>query len=282
MKKNFPVDRRSIFPVTILLLFIMLNGCHTDTPQTEEFVAVDKVTEYWVPSIGDRLQIQYADYPPDLSMEADIYALDLFEAPQSSIAELHAKGKKVICYVNTGAWEEYRPDADDFPSESIGRDYEGWPGEKWLDIGRYETFAGIMQARFDLAVEKGCDGIDADNMQNYEEHTGFDIRPADQMEYNLWLSEQSHQRGLSIGLKNDAEQAADLAACFDWSLIEDCSVYGWCQMLSPFIEAHKPVFQIEYTDMDLSLQSFCPTANELGFSGLLKRRGLDAWVEFCP
>jgi hypothetical protein len=89
---------------------------------------------------------------------------------------LHDAGKKVICYVSTGSWEEYRPDAGDFPADAIGKDYEGWPGEKWLDIRHYEKFADIMQARFDLAKSKGCDGIDADNMQNYqEENTGFEF-----------------------------------------------------------------------------------------------------------
>ena len=237
----------------------------------------------WAPQPGDRLQIQYDDYPPDTTIDAQVFALDLFETPQSSIDNLHAAGKKVICYVSTGSWEEYRPDAGDFPAEAIGKDYEGWPGEKWLDIHNYEKFASIIQARFDLAKSKGCDGIDADNMQNYqEEHTGFEFSARDQLAYNTWLSQQAHQRGLSIGLKNDPEQAQELVQYFDWSLIEDCAVYDWCKLLQPFVQAGKAVFQVEYTDEFDSGAQFCGAAVQNGYSAFLKNRELDAWVKFCP
>ncbi len=238
---------------------------------------------YWAPQPGDRLQIQYDDYPPDTTIDAQVFALDLFETPQSSIDELHAAGKKVICYVSTGSWEEYRLDANDFPAEAIGRDYQGWPGEKWLDIRHYENFASIMQARFDLAKSKGCDGIDADNMQNYqEERTGFEFSEQDQLAYNKWLSRQAHQRGLSIGLKNDPEQAQELVSYFDWSLIEDCAVYDWCELLQPFVQAGKAVFQVEYTDEFDSGVQFCSSSGQNGYSAFLKHRSLDAWVEYCP
>ena len=235
----------------------------------------------WQPGVNDRLQIQYADYPPDLDVDADVFSLDLFETSIEDIAALHAQGKRVICYLNTGSWEEYRPDAADFPKDVIGKDYEGWPGEKWLDIRHYEDFAATMQARFDLAVEKGCDGIDADNMQNYDEDTSFAVGASDQLAYNRWLSQQAHSRGLAIGLKNDPGQAVELVDWFDWSLVEDCSVYDWCGDLQPFTQAGKAVFQVEYTDDWPSGAPFCAQAAELGYSAMLKNRDLDAWVSYC-
>ncbi len=239
--------------------------------------------EYWLPQPGNRLQIQYADYPPDASVDAQVFSLDLFETPQSSIDELHAAGKKVICYISTGSWEEYRPDADAFPTDAIGKDYEGWPGEKWLDIRHFEKFAPIIQARFDLARSKGCDGIDADNMQNYqEENTGFEFSAEDQLAYNIWLIQQVHQRGLSIGLKNDPEQAQELVAYFDWSLIEDCAVYNWCAMLQPFTQAGNAVFQVKYTNEFDSGPPFCGAAGQNGYFAFLKNRKLDAWVKYRP
>jgi hypothetical protein len=236
----------------------------------------------WIPKLGQRLQIQYTNYPIDLSVDADIFAVDLFEISRVSIDELHMAGKKVICYLNTGSWEEYRPDAGDFAAEIIGKEYVGWPGERWLDISRYELFAEIMEKRFDLALQKGCDGIDADNMQNFEEDTGFNITFQDQLVYNLWLGSQAHQRGLSIGLKNDPEQVNELASHFDWSLVEDCADYQWCDLLLPFTRADKPVFQVEYTELYAFNEYICPVSEKNGFSGLLKNRELDAWVEYCP
>jgi hypothetical protein len=266
----------------VILGLISLCACTSSKNDLEETVpAAQMDTSYWSPSPGDHLQIQYTDYPVDINAEADIFAIDLFETPEAAIQQLHSAGKKVICYISTGSWEDYRPDKDAFPENAIGKDYEGWPGEKWLDISRYEQFAEIMLARFDLAKSKDCDGIDADNMQNYQESSGFDITSDDQLAYNRWLSAQAHQRGLSIGLKNDAEQANTLAADFDWSLIEDCSIYDWCDLLQPFIEAGKPVFQVEYTDNFELLEEFCPQADRNGYMGILKNRELDAWVESC-
>lgn len=262
------------------LVVLLLASC--GAVSTQDQISDESKQTYWTPAVGDRLQIQYADLPADLEIEAEIYSLDLFETSPETIDMLHTQGKKVICYINTGAWEEYRPDAEDFPDTVIGRDYEGWPSEKWLDIRHFELFENIMLGRFDLAVEKGCDGIDADNMQNFEEETGFAITSQDQLAYNRWLSEQAHQRGLSIGLKNDAQQTNELLSYFDWSLIEDCHYYEWCELLLPFKNSNKPVFQIEYSDNFKSTGDFCSQSSQLGFSGFFKNRELDAWVDYCP
>lgn len=40
----------------------------------------------------------------------------------------------MVCYISIGSVENWRDDADDFPAEAIGNDYDGWEGEKWLDI----------------------------------------------------------------------------------------------------------------------------------------------------
>lgn len=263
-----------------LIIALLSACCALVSACTHDFADTEKT--YWTPEVGDLLQIQYADEPLDLSVEAYVFSIDLFESSQEAINKLHGQGKHVICYINTGAWEEYRPDADAFPESVIGRDYEGWPGEKWLDIRHFERFEDIMLARFDLAEKKDCDGIDADNMQNFEEETGFTISANDQLAYNIWLSEQAHQRGLSIGLKNNPQQVDDLLEYFDWSLIEDCHFYDWCDMQQPFINSNKPVFQVEYTDNFGSIDDFCSHSSRLGYSGMLKNRDLDAWVQYCP
>ena len=65
-----------------------------------------------------------------------MYDIDLFDNDVAAVAALHAQGSVVICYISVGSWEDWRPDAGQFPSEVLGNDYEGWPGEKWLDIRR--------------------------------------------------------------------------------------------------------------------------------------------------
>ena len=103
----------------------------------------------------------------------------------------------------------------------------------------------------------------------------------DQINFNTWLTDKAHERGLSIGLKNDPDQALELHSYFDWALTEDCYVDGWCDQMSIFINEGKAVFQAEYTDTNVTTEQFCPQSNTLQFSGILKDRNLDAVFTSC-
>jgi hypothetical protein len=210
-----------------------------------------------------------------------VYDIDLFDASAAVVNSLHAQGRKVVCYVSVGSWEDWRPDASQFPAQVIGNDYAGWPGEKWLDIRQIDLLAPILQARFDQCRAKGFDALEPDNIDGYTNSTGFPLTAQDQLTYNIWLANEAHLRGLSIGLKNDADQVADLLPYFDWALTEDCFDQGWCDQVTPFVAAGKAVFAAEYTDTSLTLEQFCPQANAFNFNAILKHRDLDAWRETC-
>jgi hypothetical protein len=177
----------------------------------------------------------------------DLYDIDLFDSDPSLIASLQSSGKTVICYFSAGSWENWRDDADDFPAEVLGNNLDGWPGEKWLDISSGDL-APIMRARLDLAVTKGCDGVEPDNVDGYTNNTGFSLSAADQLAYNTFLANEAHTRSLLIGLKNDVDQAATLEPYFDFALNEECHEYDECDTLQPFTDAGKPVFNAEYAD----------------------------------
>ena len=208
----------------------------------------------------------------DTSYDVDLYDIDLEETPQSIINELHNRNIKVICYISAGSWEEWREDADGFPESVLGKDYEGWPGEKWLDISRYEQFADVMLARLDLAVQKDCDGIEPDNIHAYQEDTGFPLTYQDQLEYNKWLAREAHKRNLSIAIKNDGEQVPDLVNDYDFAIVEECFEWDECDPYIAFIEAGKAVLGVEY---GLRTTAFCKEANELNFSWLKMEYELD-------
>jgi hypothetical protein len=206
-----------------------------------------------------------------------MYDIDLFDTPQQTIDELHAQGKTVICYFSAGSWEAWRPDADQFSADIKGRS-NGWPGEVWLDIRNLDQLGPIMQARLDMAVNKNCDGVDPDNVDGYTNNTGFPLSYQDQIAFNSWLASEAHQRGLSIGLKNDLDQIEDLVNDFDWALNEQCFQYNECDLLLPFIHAGKAVFGIEYNG---DTRQFCAQANRMGFDTLYKNLDLDAWRVDC-
>jgi len=222
-------------------------------------------------------QIQYTG-EIEINLDVDMFNLDLFDTSPNIIETLHRRGIFVMCYFSAGSYEDWRPDSSQFPSEVLGKDMEAWPGERWLDIRRLDLLAPIMEARVDLGAQKGCDGVDPDNVDGYTHDTGFPLTYDDQITYNVFLAQAAHSRGLAIGLKNDLEQVPDLLRYFDWILNEECFTYQECSRLLPFVQAGKPVFVIEY---ELPPQEFCLQANQMGFNALHKNRELDAYRTDC-
>lgn len=263
--------RGSLAALAVPAALVALAGC--TSPQ----VAVEPpAPQPWRPPPGTTWHWQLTG-PIDLSVDAEMYDVDLFDTPRETVAALHGLGRTVICYLSAGAWEEFRPDATAFPESALGNE-NGWPGERWLDIRRPEL-RPILEARLDLCRDKGFDGVEVDNIDGYSNNTGFPLTAADQLAFNTFLAEAAHTRGLSIGLKNDVEQAAELEPLFDWAINEECARYEECGLLLPFIEAGKAVFHVEY---ELEVSEFCPLTVALGFSSMRKNTELDAWREECP
>ncbi len=216
--------------------------------------------------------------PVDQSVDAQMYDVDLFDTPASVVADLHAKGRRVVCYLSAGSFEDWRADAGSFPEAVKGDPLDGWPGERWLDIRRLDVLGPIMERRMDLCREKGFDGVEPDNVDGYSNRSGFSLTAADQLAYNRFLARAAHARGLSIGLKNDLGQVAELEPDFDWALNESCYAYRECDLLTPFVAAGKAVFHVEY---DLATSQFCADARSRGFMSMRKNWDLGAWRETC-
>jgi hypothetical protein len=214
----------------------------------------------------------------DPSVPAAVYDLDGVETTAAQVAALHARGRRVICYVNAGGYENWRPDRRRFPASVLGRPLDGWAGERWLDIRRWDVLRPIMRARFDGCRRKGFDAVEPDNVDAYANRSGFALTAADQLRYNRRLAALAHSLGLAVGLKNDVDQAATLAPAFDFAVNEECVTYAECGALRVFIRARKPVFHVEY---ERSTASFCRATRALGFTSIRKRADLGAWRQTC-
>ena len=57
-----------------------------------------------------------------------------------------------------------------------------------------------------------------------------------------------------------------------------CVQYRECGSFGPFLDAGKPMLDIEYSR---SRAEFCPKAAQLGFFAMRKRLELDAWRRPC-
>jgi hypothetical protein len=108
--------------IMIFFLFLSLIACYPK--------------DWWQPSIGLTWQWQLTG-KLDLDLQTDVIDIDL-STGQSVVDHYHDKGTKVICYISVGSYENWCSDADQFPDEVLGNEYEGWSGEKWLDIRRID------------------------------------------------------------------------------------------------------------------------------------------------
>jgi uncharacterized protein (TIGR03437 family) len=231
----------------------------------------------WKPALNTSWQWQLKK-EIDLSVDAEVYDVDLFDVPASTVATLHARGRKVICYFSVGTFEPWRPDATQFPEAVKGRSLADFANERWLDIRRWDVLGPIMESRMDLCKSKGFDAIEPDNVDAYVNRSGFPLSARDQRDYNIHIAQAAHARGLSVGLKNDLDQIPDLVAYFDWALNEQCFQYRECGVYSEFIRAGKAVFHVEY---NVKPEAFCTQANSMNFNSLHKRIDLDAYRVAC-
>lgn len=225
----------------------------------------------WQPKPGQSWQWQLTT-PVDTSVRADIFDIDAVDNGAEVVRELQAKGRKVICYVNAGASEDYRPDAGRLTGSVLGKE-NGWPGERWLDVRRLDVLLPVMADRFELCRAKGFDGIEADLVDGYAHDTGHQISAEDQLAYNRALARLAHGKGLAIGLKNALGLVPQLVAEFDFAVNEQCAEFDECARLTPFIKAGKAVLHAEY---ELDTDKFCGTSRQLGFSSMRKNLKLDA------
>jgi hypothetical protein len=232
----------------------------------------------WYPSRGATWQWQLTT-PVNTAVKVGVYDIDMFDNSAAVVQRLHQLGHKVICYVDVGSWEDFRPDEAKFPLSVRGATLDGFSNERWLDIRQISVLAPIIKARFTACKNKGFDAVEPDNVDGYENPTGFPLTAADQLRYNSWIAKLARSMGLGVALKNDTDQVSQLVTTFDFELDEQCYEYMECDTLSPFIRAGKAVFEVEYND---DPAQFCPTTDALGFSAMKKNLDLDAFREACP
>jgi len=229
---------------------------------------------WWKPATGLTWQLQYTG-KLDTTVAAQVYDIDGADATMAQVTSLHQAGRKVICYVDAGSYENWRTDAAAFPATVRGKALDGWAGEQWLDIRNWTALRPILAARFTTCKDKGFDAVDPDNMDGYSNNSGFALAAADQLKYNQRVAELAHSMGLAVGLKNDLEQVAQLQPYFDFAVNESCMQWKECGMLRPFTKAGKPVFHVEYA------AARCPTPAALNFSSVRKNLKLDAFRAAC-
>ncbi len=288
------------------LLALSLAACGSDDSNnsTNSSIAVDSlepIAQFLNPEVIDAIQlddgltpITEGDWPRysvdttwnwqlkdelNMSYEADVYVVDLFaQLDEKSVEPLHALGRQVICYFSAGTYEPWRPDAELFAAFETGNPHIGYPNELWLNI-RNPAITKLMANRMDIAVELGCDGVELDNVDAFVNDTGFSITQQDSLVYTRILANEAHKRGLAVALKNNVELVNDVVDYFDLLINEECFQYNECEGYLPIIDAGKPVFNAEYTqvhiDDPVEREVLCNVSRSYGFQTLFLPLSLD-------
>jgi hypothetical protein len=226
---------------------------------------------------GINVGISATPYTGGAAVSPSVFDIDLYVDESVSgnnttfntgaVNALHAAGKKAICYISAGTWENWRVDAGQFPASVQGAK-NGWVGERWLDIRQTSVLLPIMEARVSKCRQAGFDGVEFDNVDGYSNRTGFPLTAADQLAYDASLANLAHTYGLTAALKNDVEQVVDLAPYFDYAINEQCQQYNECGgYTTSFINAGKAVFQVEYKGKQ---STYCPAANTANRNAITK------------
>ncbi len=209
------------------------------------------------------------------NVPVDAYDIDGFEASQLEVDALHNKGIHVICYIDVGTYEPFRPDAESFPASVQGSSVEGFTEEKWLDVRQLSTLEPIMAQRIQMCKEKGFDAVEPDNIDGWENDTGFPLTAADSNTYDEWVAGEVHAQGMAVFQKNDGEQTNVLDSSFDGAVSEQCNEFNECSNFEPYLAKGEPVLNAEY---NVATSAFCPSDLATGIEGARFGINLDGAV----
>jgi len=225
----------------LIVILSIFNGCKVDKEKVSNNKKIKKPELFYFLNKNTNNINKY----PNLD-KYNIIVIDLFDTTKKEIEDLKNKNKEVFCYFSAGSYENWREDKNKFNKEDLGNELEGWNGENWLDI-RNKNIYSIMKDRLDIAKNKGCNGVDLDNIDGYTNETGFNLSYKDQLKYNKKIAEYAKLIGLKTILKNDLSQLNDLKNYYDYAVNESCHEYNECNLYKNWLQNKKYVFNIEYS-----------------------------------
>ncbi|OUM60836.1 glycoside hydrolase family 114 protein, partial [Piromyces sp. E2] len=174
-----------------------------------------------------------------------VVVVDVHSTSASRVRELKNHGKKVICYFSGGSYEDFRPDENKLEGY-MGSKLHGWD-EYYVDI-RKSAVKSVMKSRIALAHQKGCDGIEVDNMDVCKNDHKLHLSESNCVEFGKYLADVAHSYDLAIGLKNSAFIMRRIADVYDFAINESCYTSGKnChEYRKYFLDKGKAVFSINY------------------------------------
>lgn len=217
------------------------------------------------------------DGPVDITLDAELFYLDVDLQDEADLDELRAQGRRYLCYLSAGSFESYRVDASAFPDHVRGKQLPNFSNEQWLDV-RDPAVRQIMQRRVSALAAKGCSGVPPSSLDVHRADTGFELSTEDALDYARWLSERIHAAGMSAGLASSL--TAELSGSYDFGLAIGCLSGDGCAKYAVLEESGKPVLHAEFGNAE-SAPGVCKSAEGLGFEPLVTDPGFSGETLQC-
>jgi hypothetical protein len=209
-----------------------------------------------------------------------VYDIDGIDNSAATVAALHSRSDRAICYIEIGAAGNYYPTsyyAQLKAAGDLGSNVSGYP-EQYININAPSAVSIIESMIRQQCAAKGFDGVEPDIDDSYTDSTGFHITEQDNIRYDRTLGAYTHSLGLAWGQKNgdnDPAFSASLEPTTDFLLDEECNFYHTCGIVAtPYVRAGKLVLNAEYTDdwgsnTAQDLAKFCAADAAAGIDGTL-------------
>jgi hypothetical protein len=265
-------------------------------------------SSWWHPPLGHQPWQWELSHPLDLTNTRDmgthdklpngrrapapvVYDIDGIINPASTVAALHSRRARVVCYIEVGAAGDYYSAAqegipvsyyDQLSADGLfGHRVPNYP-EYYLDI-RSPATVSIIESMIDKqCAGKGFDAVETDIDEEYNDGSGFPLTKSTEEAYMTTFADYMHGLGLAWWIKNPDDTgdtyASDMYPLADAVLTEQCNQYDSCGLLSSYV-GHKAVFNAEY---HRSTSSFCSSDDELGFNGARFDLALNGPRHPCP
>ncbi len=166
--------------------------------------------------------------------KVDMFDVDGFDTSASTVAKIHGRPgqalphERAVCYLSLGSWERYRPDEAQWPAQALGLGLGGYPDEHWVDVRQLQALRPLIDARLQMCAAKGFDGVEVDNIDGWDNRSGFPLTPQDAEAWLAQVANEAHALGMFVLWKNDPYLASFGERYFDGALSEQCFQFREC------------------------------------------------------
>jgi hypothetical protein len=162
----------------------------------------------------------------------DMFDVDGFD--NGAVSAIHARAgltlahERAICYISLGSWEDFRSDEGRWPTAALGLALSGYPDEHWVDVRQLSALTPAINARLQMCASKGFDGVEVDNIDGWNNPSGFPLTPQDAEAWLAAIANKAHALNMFVLWKNEPYLASFGRRYFDGALSEQCYAFHEC------------------------------------------------------